>query len=58
MSLISRRRLMFAATGLAAAAAVPRMAFAQGAAAPAGPFKLEPLAYPANALEQIGRAHV
>ena len=51
MSLISRRRLMFAATGLAAAAAVPRMAFAQGAAAPAGPFKLEPLAYPANALE-------
>ena len=51
MSSISRRRLMFAATGLVAAAAAPRMAFAQAAAAPAGPFKLDPLAYPANALE-------
>ncbi len=51
MSSISRRRLMLATTGLVVAAAAPRMAFAQAAAAPAGPFKLDPLAYPANALE-------
>jgi Fe-Mn family superoxide dismutase len=42
---------MLAATGLVAAAAVPRIVFAQGAMAPTGPFKLDPLAYPTNALE-------
>src|SRR4030095_8974897 len=51
MSPISRRHLMFAATGIVAAAAAPRLAFAQGQMAPAGPFKLDPLAYPTNALE-------
>src|SRR3954469_15192154 len=51
MSSLSRRHLMLAATGLVAAAAVPRVVFAQGAMAPTGPFKLDPLAYPTNALE-------
>jgi Fe-Mn family superoxide dismutase len=52
MSFLSRRRLMMAATGLVAAAASPRIAFAQAPAQPpAGPFKLDPLSYPANALE-------
>src|SRR4030095_15234867 len=51
MSPISRRHLMFAATGIVAAAAAPRLAFAQGQMAPAGPFKLDPLTYPTNALE-------
>ena len=51
MSPISRRRLMLAATGIVAAAAAPRLAFAQGQMAPSGPFKLDPLAYPTNALE-------
>ena len=50
-SSLSRRHLLLAATGLAAAAATPRLVFAQGAMAPAGPFKLDPLAYPTNALE-------
>jgi Fe-Mn family superoxide dismutase len=47
----SRRHLLLAATGIAAAAAAPRIVFAQGAMAPTGPFKLDPLAYPTNALE-------
>ena len=51
MSSLSRRHLMLAATGLVAATAAPRIVFAQGAMAPAGPFKLDPLAYPTNALE-------
>ena len=52
MSLLSRRHLMMAATGLVAAAAAPRLAFAQAAAAaPSGPFTLPPLPYPAAALE-------
>jgi Fe-Mn family superoxide dismutase len=51
MSSLSRRHLMLAATGIVAAAAAPRIVFAQGAMAPAGPFKLDPLAYAANALE-------
>ena len=52
MTSLSRRHLMIAATGIAAVAASPRIAFAQpAAAAPAGPFKLDPLAYPVNALE-------
>src|SRR5437762_10210193 len=56
MSSMSRRHLMLAATGLAAAAAAPRADFAQAAApapAPAatGPFTLPPLAYPTNAFE-------
>jgi len=49
---LSRRHLMMAATGLVVAAAAPRLVFAQAAApAPAGPFKLPPLAYPFAALE-------
>ena len=51
MSTLSRRHLMFAATGIIAAAAAPRIVFAQGQMAPAGPFKLDPLGYPANSLE-------
>ena len=58
MSTLSRRHLFTAAAGLAAAAAAPRLVFAQAApapaaapAAPAGPFKLPALAYPYNALE-------
>src|SRR6266478_5326464 len=52
MTSLSRRHLMIAATGIAAVAASPGIAFAQpAAAAPAGPFKLDPLAYPVNALE-------
>ena len=51
MSTISRRKLMFAATGIVAAAAAPRIVFAQAQTPPAGPFKLDPLPYPANSLE-------
>jgi len=51
MSTLSRRKLMFAATGIVAAAAVPRIVFAQGQMAPVGPFKVDPLPYPANSLE-------
>ena len=52
MSSMSRRHLMIAATGIAAMAASTRVVFAQAAApAPSGPFKLDPLAYPTNALE-------
>ena len=52
MTSMSRRHLMIAATGIAAVAASPRIALAQpAAAAPTGPFKLDPLAYPVNALE-------
>jgi superoxide dismutase, Fe-Mn family len=52
MTSMSRRQLMIAATGVAAVAASPRIILAQAAASvPTGPFKVEPLAYPANALE-------
>jgi Fe-Mn family superoxide dismutase len=52
MSPISRRHLFSAAASLAAAAAMPRLVFAQAApAAAAGPFKLPALGYPFNALE-------
>ena len=51
MSTLSRRNLMLAATGIIAAAAAPRIVFAQGQMAPAGPFKIDPLPYPANSLE-------
>jgi superoxide dismutase, Fe-Mn family len=51
MSSLSRRHLMLAATGIVAAAVAPRITFAQGQMAPAGPFKLDPLTYPTNALE-------
>jgi len=56
MSSMSRRHLMFAATGIAAVAAAPRIVFAQAAApaAPAaasGPFAVPPLGYPTNAFE-------
>jgi Fe-Mn family superoxide dismutase len=52
MTSVSRRQLMIAATGIAAVAASPRIIFTQAAASvPTGPFKLDPLAYPFNALE-------
>ncbi len=54
MSRISRRRLLVAATGIAAVAAAPRNLAAQVAApasVPAGPFSLPALAYPTGALE-------
>ena len=51
MSILSRRKLMFAATGIVAAVAAPRIVFAQAQTPPAGPFRLDPLPYPANSLE-------
>lgn len=54
MSSMSRRNLMIAATGIAAAAVSTRIVFAQNPApapAPTGPFKINPLTYPVNALE-------
>jgi superoxide dismutase, Fe-Mn family len=52
MTSVSRRQLMIAATGIAAVAASPRIIFTQAAASvPTGPFKVDPLAYSANALE-------
>ncbi len=53
MSFISRRNLMLAATGIAAFAAAPRIAFAQATApaAAAGPFSVPPLTYPTSAFE-------
>ena len=53
MPFMSRRHLMSAATGIAVAAATPRIAFAQAAApvAATGPFMLPPLTYPTAAFE-------
>src|SRR5215813_11046727 len=52
MSLLTRRRWLFAAAGTAAAISSSRLAFAPAMAqSPAGPFKVDPLPYPANALE-------
>jgi superoxide dismutase, Fe-Mn family len=52
MPLMSRRKLMLAATGVAAVALAPRITVAQTPPAPAaGPFTLPPLTYPFNALE-------
>ena len=51
MPLLSRRHVMLAATGIAAAVATPRFAFAQATTPPTGPFKLPTLPYPTNALE-------
>lgn len=57
MPQLSRRNLFLTAGGIAAATALPRLAFAQTAPAPAaapaptGPFKLDPLPYPPNSLE-------
>jgi Fe-Mn family superoxide dismutase len=57
MSSLSRRQIMFAATGLAAVTAAPRLSFAQAApsaataAAAPGPFVLPALPYPTNAFE-------
>lgn len=45
---LSRRRLLLATAAVAGASLTSRIAMAQ---APAGPFKLDPLAYAANALE-------
>src|SRR5258708_37555668 len=53
--MLSRRDFIFAAGGFAAVALAPRLTFAEAATAigstAAGPFTLEPLPYPANALE-------
>jgi Fe-Mn family superoxide dismutase len=46
--LMNRRRILLGTATLAAAACAPRFAYAQ---APAGPFTLDPLAYPTTALE-------
>lgn len=52
MTILSRRHLMLAAGGVAAAVAAPRFALAQAATTPpAGPFKLPALPYPTTALE-------
>ncbi len=52
MTLLSRRHIVVAATGLVAEAAAPRNLFAQATTpAAAGAFTLPPLAYPANAFE-------
>jgi Fe-Mn family superoxide dismutase len=48
MELVTRRTLLAATAGLAAMTLAPRIVVAQ---APAGPFKRDPLPYPANALE-------
>src|SRR5258708_33258252 len=53
--MLSRRDFIFAAGGFAAVALAPRLTFAEAATAigstAAGPFTLEPLPYPTNALE-------
>src|SRR5215813_7004400 len=53
--MLSRRNLMFAAGGFAAIALAPRLTFAEAARATTstggGPFTIEPLPYPAHALE-------
>src|SRR5262245_9619471 len=49
MPFVTRRRLLAAKAGLAAATLVPRIVLAQAPAA--GPFRRDPLPYPANALE-------
>jgi Fe-Mn family superoxide dismutase len=46
--LMNRRRILLGTATLAAAACAPRFVYAQ---APAGPFTLDPLAYPTTALE-------
>jgi Fe-Mn family superoxide dismutase len=51
MSSISRRQIMIVASGIATAAASHRIDFARAATPAAGPFKLDPLPYPTNALE-------
>jgi Fe-Mn family superoxide dismutase len=53
MPTMSRRHLVFAATGMAAAALAPRTVFAQAATPAAGnaPFILPPLTYPVNSFE-------
>jgi Fe-Mn family superoxide dismutase len=54
MPFMTRRKLMFAATGVATAALAPRIAVAQAQTPPApaaGPFKQDPLPYANNALE-------
>src|SRR5690242_16261015 len=51
MPLLTRRNVLVATTGIAAAALAPRIVMAQAPAAPAGPFRRDPLPYPANALE-------
>jgi Fe-Mn family superoxide dismutase len=51
MPLMTRRKLMFAATGIAAATLAPRVAVAQAPAPAAGPFKQDALPYANNALE-------
>ena len=52
MRFVTRRNLLATTAGLAAAALTPRILVAQAPApAAAGPFKRDPLPYPANALE-------
>src|SRR5882672_5418365 len=51
MQSVTRRNLLAATAGMAAAALAPRIVVAQAPAPAAGPFKRDPLPYPANALE-------
>src|SRR5512132_3590208 len=51
MQFVSRRTLLAATAGITVAALAPRIAAAQAPAPPAGPFRRDPLPYPANALE-------
>ena len=51
MGCLTRRSLIQATAGIAAAALVPRIVLAQTAAPPAGPFRQDPLPYAPNALE-------
>jgi len=49
--LINRRRAVLGTAAIAAATCLPRVVFAQAGSSQAGPFKLDPLPYPTNALE-------
>jgi Fe-Mn family superoxide dismutase len=49
--LINRRRAILGTAAIAAATCLPRVVFAQAGSSEAGPFKLDPLPYPTNALE-------
>src|ERR1700688_3591342 len=51
MPCLTRRTLIQATAGIAAAALAPRVVLAQTTPPPAGPFRQDPLPYAANALE-------
>src|SRR5262249_37079414 len=51
MTYLTRRTVVQATAGMAAAALAPRIVLAQTTPPPAGPFRQDPLPYPTNALE-------